>query len=210
LLHNGHFRAGRAAGRRFVMRFARRLKLFLGLCVFVLVAASAAFLTVNPGKKPPPAPPVKAVDVEQAEVVIDGFNFSKTEDDSSAWELFAKRAEVSKKTGMARLKDLDAVIRAKDGLVFNLKAENGEFDTATKKMRLTGGDKGVTVRSSNGYRMSLRDVRWDNDAKELSTDGRVTIDGSNIRIEGKGMVARTDRQEVRIVDGVRTVFTPSN
>jgi len=191
------------------MRFARRLKLFLGLCVFVLVAASAAFLTVNPGKKSSPAP-VKAVDVEQAEVVINGFNFSKTEGDNSTWELFAKRAEVRKDTGLAKLEDLDAVIRAKDGSVFKLKADSGEFDTGTKKMMLTGGDKGVVVSSSNGYRMTLSDVRWDNDSKELSTDGRVTIDGNNMRIEGKGMVARTDLQEVRIVDGVKTVFTPSH
>jgi len=191
------------------MRFARRLKLFLGLCVFVLVAASAAFLTVNPGKKSSPAP-VKVVDVEQAEVVINGFNFSKTEGDSSAWELFAKRAEVRKDTGLAKLEDMDAVIRTRDGSVFKLKADSGEFDTGTKKMRLNGGDKGVVVSSSSGYRMTLRDVRWDNDSKELSTDGRVTIDGNNMRIEGKGMVARTDLQEVRIVDGVKTVFTPSH
>lgn len=190
------------------MKYAIRLKVFLGLGVVALVAVSMSYLLQNPGRKLMPAP-IKQVDVEQAEVVIDGFNFSKTEDDDSRWELNARKAEVSKETGVANLEDMDATFTTSAGAVWSLTAEKGVFDTQTKRMELSGKKKGVTVTSDNGYEMKLKDVRWDNESKELSTDDEVTIDGENMRIEGKGMVARTDVQQVRIVDGVKTIFSPA-
>lgn len=187
---------------------ARRFKLFLGLSVLALVVASGAFLVENPGRKSVP-PPVKAVDVEQAEVVIDGFDFSSSEMDGAEWSLTAVKAEVSKETGVARLHDLEAVINAKDGTVLTLKAQDGTFDTVSKAMELKGGDKDIAITSNRGYEMSFRDLRWDDNTRELSTDNRVTIDGKNMSLEGKGMVARADMQEVRIIDGVKTVFRTS-
>lgn len=203
------FRAFKSGPRAVIyMKYARRLKAFLGLGVLALVALSMSYLLQNPGRKFVPAP-VKEVDVEQAEVVIDGFSFSKTEDDDSTWELNARKAEVSKDTGIARLMDMDAVITTAGGTVLNLTAKQGVFDTQTRQMELSGGGEDVTLTSNNGYEIRFKDVSWDNSARELSTDGLVTMDGENVRIEGKGMVARTDLQEVRIVDGVKTVFSPA-
>lgn len=187
---------------------ARRFKLILGLSILALVATSVAYLVENPGKKSVPSP-VKAVDVEQAEVVIDGFNFSRSDVEGAEWSLKARKAEVSKKTGVARLHDLEAVINAGNGTVLTLTAEQGVFDTGTKSMRLMGGGKDVSLTSNRGYEMGLEDVSWDDTSRELSTRNRVTIDSKNIKLEGRGMVAKADLQEVRIVDGVRTVFRMS-
>lgn len=187
---------------------ARRFKLMLGLSILALVATSVAYLVENPGKKSAPAP-VKAVDVEQAEVVIDGFNFSRSDVEGAEWSLKARKAEVSKKTGVARLHDLEAVINAGNGTVLTLTAEQGVFDTGTKSMQLMGGEKDVLLTSNRGYEMGLEDVSWDDVSRELTTRNRVTIDSKNIKLEGKGMVAKADLQEVRIVDGVRTVFRMS-
>jgi lipopolysaccharide export system protein LptC len=52
-------------------------------------------------------------------------------------------------------------------------------------------------------------LAWDGIKQELSTKDNVTLSGKNIKIEGKGMVARSDLQEVKITNGVKTTFTQS-
>lgn len=188
------------------MSNAGRFKLVLGLAVLVLVATSVGYLVINPGRGPAP-PPIKPVDVEQAEVVIDGFNFARSEGADSDWRLTAKQAVVSKQSGMATLTGLTAIIGTGTGREVTLTAESGSFDTNTNAVELSGGD-GVKLSTDDGYVMRFEDLRWDDSSKELTTDKSVRIDGRNIEMVGKGMVARADLQEVRITDGVRTVFKP--
>jgi lipopolysaccharide export system protein LptC len=58
--------------------------------------------------------------------------------------------------------------------------------------------------------MQAENLNWNNDKKELRTEDKVKLSGRNIKIEGKGLVARSDLQEVRITNGVKTTFTQSH
>ncbi len=170
-----------------------------------MVAASVIYLVDSPGMKRPVAP-AKELKTDQAEVVIDGFHFAKSETEKVSWELSAKKAEVGKDTGKAKLQELQAVFNGRNGMVLNLLADEGVFDTNSKDVRLTRKNNDVTVTSNNGYRICAKDLCWDNGKKELSTQNGVTINGDNMKTEGKGLVARSDLQEVRILHGVRTEF----
>jgi LPS export ABC transporter protein LptC len=188
------------------MKYAFRAKIFLALVIAALVSASIAFLLDSPTLKRATAP-TKEIKQEQAEVMIDGFRFAKTEEGKDNWELVAKKAEVEKDTGRAKLQDLEATFNAKGGMVMKLKADRGTFDSSTKAVSVGSTGNPVTVESSSGYKMSVRDMSWDDKRQELSTSKGVTLTGKNIKIEGKGMVARTDLQEIRITDGVKTTFS---
>jgi len=188
------------------MRRASKAKLFLATVILSLVAASVVYLAGSPVHKTRQSP-VKEVKLDQAEVVIDGFHFAKSDTDKGGWVLDAKKAEVTKETGKAKLRDLQGRYSGKDGMVLTMNADEGMFDTGTKAISLTGRANDVTVKSSNGYSMSARELSWDDVKKELTTDNKVVIKGDNIKIEGKGLVARSDLQEVRITNGVRTEFT---
>lgn len=142
-------------------------------------------------------------------MVIDGFHFAKSDSEKVKWELNARRAEVEKENGTAKLHDLEAVFNGKDGMVLTLKADEGLFDNETRGVRLKSRDKDITMTSKNGYRVSAEDIRWDDGKKELSTDNRVLLTGKDIKIEGKGMVAKSDLQQIRITNGVKTTFTQS-
>jgi LPS export ABC transporter protein LptC len=191
------------------MKHAFRAKIFLAATFLALVVASIVYLVGNPGLKKAQAP-VKDVKQVQAEVVIDGFHFAKNDGDKENWDLKARKAEMKKDSKVAELEDLEAVFCAKNGTTLNLKADSGMFDTQSKSVKLSGDEKnGVVITSNSGYRMSTRNLDWNDKEKKLSTDGVVTLRGKNISIEGKGMVARSDLQEVRINNGVKTVFTPS-
>jgi LPS export ABC transporter protein LptC len=184
-----------------------RFKVVFGVIVLALIIASAAFLFENPGINMADIK-VSNVDVKvaDAEVVMDGFSFSKTDDDSARWRLDARRAELKKDTGMARLEDLEAVFESDNGTVLTLTADRGEFDTATNSMRLSRVDNDIKVSSNEGYDMYLKDLEWDESVRELSTDNGVVIEGERGRLEGGGMVAKADMEEIRIVNGVRTTF----
>lgn len=193
------------------MKYAVRAKILLAITIFALLSVSAAFLIDNPGlisSAPRAAKP--QVRLDQAEVVIDGFKFAKNDGMGENWELTARTAKMKKDTGKANLTDLEAVYNAKDGVVLKLTADNGTYDSKSKRMEAAGKDRdNVVVTSNNGYRMTSPTLAWDGVKHELSTKDNVTLSGSNIKIEGKGMVARSDLQEVRITDGVKTTFTQS-
>jgi len=190
------------------MRYASRLKFVLVFLIAGLVVASVVYLVAgshSSGKRQ--AAKAKEVKLDQAEVVIDGFRFSKTESEKVSWELTARKAEMKRDTGKAALSDLMATFNGKDGMVLTLRADQGSFDSNTKAITLSRKDKDVTITSNNGMEMCVRDLCWDDSKKELTSDSRVVLSGKNIKIEGKGLVARADLQEVRITDGVRTVYT---
>jgi LPS export ABC transporter protein LptC len=193
------------------MKYAVRAKILLAITIFALLAVSAAYLIYNPGfisSAPRAAKP--QVRLDQAEVVIDGFKFARNDGIGENWELTAKKANMKKDSGKANLTDLEAIYNAKDGIVLKLTADNGTYDSKSKLMEATGKDKEkVVITSNNGYRMTSPTLAWDGVKKELSTKDNVTLSGKNIEIEGKGMVARSDLQEVKITDGVKTTFTQS-
>ena len=193
------------------MKYAVRAKILLAVTIFALLSVSAAFLIYNPGfirSAPRAAKP--HVRLDQAEVVIDGFKFARNDGMGENWALTARKAEMKKDTGKANLTDLEAVYNAKDGIVLKLTADNGTYDSKSKRMEAAGKDKEeVVITSNNGYRMTSPTLAWDGIKQELSTKDNVTLSGKNIKIEGKGMVARSDLQEVKITDGVKTTFTQS-
>ncbi len=192
------------------MKHASRAKYLLALVMLALVIVSAVYLAGTPGPKKKPKTPITEVKVDQSEVVIDGFRYAKNDTETAEnWQLVAKTAHMKKDTGISRLQDLEAVFNGKDGLVLTLTADQGFFNSGTKGIKVLGQDKDVLIRSNNGYTMTAKDLSWDSAKKELTTPGNVVLFGKDIKIEGKGMVARSDLQEVRITNGVRTEFTQS-
>lgn len=192
------------------MKYAARAKIFLALTVITLLSVSAAFLVKNPGLISAAPKKIKPnVNLDQAEVVIDGFKFARNDGAGENWELTAREATMKKSTGKARLTDLEAVYNAKNGTVLTLTADKGTYDSRTKRMKAVGNGRDVVITSNNGYRMTSPSLAWDGVEKELTTKDEVVLSGKNIKIEGKGMVARSDLQEVRITNGVKTIFTQS-
>ncbi|HLB24992.1 MAG TPA: LPS export ABC transporter periplasmic protein LptC [Nitrospirota bacterium] len=191
-----------------MMKQVSRAKLFLILVILALLSASAAYMMQNPGVRKAPVP-VKQVKHDQTEVVIDGFRYARNDGGTENWELKARRAEMKKETGMANLRDLEATFSGNNGTVLTLKADEGTFDSNSKDVRLDGRGGGVTVTSNSGYTIDSESLSWDNEKRVLSTDDKVTLSGKNIKIEGRGLVARPDLQEVRFNNGVRTVFSAS-
>jgi len=184
-----------------------RFKLTFGAIVLALLALSASYLARNPGINFADVKVDKVdVKVADAEVVMDGFSFSKTDEGATGWRLDAKKAELHKESGLAKLEDLEAVYESGNGTVLTLTADRGEFNTETRAMRLARVDKDIKLSSSEGYDMYLKDLEWDDKLRELKTKDPVVIKGDRLKLEGGGMVADADMEEIRIVDGVRTVF----
>ncbi|MHB8172884.1 MAG: LPS export ABC transporter periplasmic protein LptC [Nitrospirota bacterium] len=192
------------------MKYAVRAKIFLAVTVIALLSLSAAFLIKNPGFiSAAPRSTKPNIKLDQAEVVIDGFKFARNDGLGENWELTARTATMKKDTGQARLTDLEAVYNAKNGTVLTLTADNGTYNSKTKRMKAVGKGKEVVITSNSGYRMTSPSLAWDGIKKELTTKDEVTLSGKDIKIEGKGMIARSDLQEVRITNGVKTIFTQS-
>ena len=191
------------------MKTAARAKFFIAVSIICLIAACIVFLAGTPGTKRPAAP-TKEVKMDQAEVVIEGFRLSNTEKDKGNWNIVAKHADIRKDTGDANLKELQAVFTGENGTVLTLDSNEGMFNSNSKDVKLYPKDKNIKITTNNGYVMNAENLNWNNEKKELRTDDNVKLSGKNIKIEGKGLVARSDLQEVRITNGVKTTFTQSH
>lgn len=189
------------------MKQELKARLFLAVIILALVGVSFSYLFgTNPTTKKPAQTAPKSAINEGAEVLINGFHANSNEVGKESWNLNAKKAEVSKSTGVAKLQDLEGNYNTSRGKSLVLHADEGTYDAASKAVTLSGRNNGVTVTSGDGYTVSSDNISWDNTRKQLRTTSVVTVKGKNIKIEGKGLVANTDQQELRITDGVKTTF----
>jgi LPS export ABC transporter protein LptC len=122
------------------------------------------------------------------------------EDNKIEWELSAREAFFPA--------DKKEILLHSIGLTINyspkiyITSGNGIYEIEKENMTL---GKAVELNTKDG-KFTADTLKWNSKDKLITTKDDVTFSGKTFFIEGKGLMAETDRQKVRILKNVKAVF----
>ncbi len=92
-----------------------------------------------------------------------------------------------------------------DEQVVTLPMDNG-WSKAIDVGKLPDGDQRPVVVDMDGNRLTTDSLTWNSDNGLISTRDAIKFEGKNFLIEGTGLIAKTQNQQVKILDNVKGTF----
>jgi LPS export ABC transporter protein LptC len=179
----------------------KRLRVFLGVIILGSLATVAimTWRTMAPStEKNTPAP------TTQADLKLDRVHYTETRDGVKEWELEAISAQYFKEESTILLDQVKATFFGKEGQAYTLVGEKGRYNPQTKAMELFDG---IQLKSSDGYQMRTRSLKYEAEKKELRTADAVEIIGPQLRVEGTGLIVDVDGQRLQVLRQVTTTLS---
>ena len=150
--------------------------LFAALAAALFVAAFAwAILSV------PEAP---ALDDSARTLRYEGNTLSLEKDGRTVWQLTAEAIEANTDGTAAEVKNIEGVFHADDGRELRLAAPHARYDMTSKDLVIDGG---VKVESSDGIRLTSREVIWSSEKETLAAvgDALLTQEEQKLRVSAE-------------------------
>ncbi len=128
-----------------------------------------------------------------------GFHLTYKDGDKIKWELMSENATFPEGNKEVVLKDLTMRIH--------------EY-----KIALTGGsgiynvqEKNLTINKPieiviDGNKLTTDSLTWESDKGLISTKDPIKFEGKNFLIQGTGLIAKTQNQQIKILDNVKGTF----
>ncbi len=128
-----------------------------------------------------------------------GFHLTHKDGNKIKWELISENATFPEGNREVILKDLTMKIH--------------EY-----KIALTGGSGTYNIQDKNliinrpikididGNKLTTDSLMWNGDKELISTNDAIKFEGKNFLIEGIGLIAKTENQQIRILENVKGIF----
>jgi LPS export ABC transporter protein LptC len=179
-------------------RLARRgLLLVSGLLVLFL--AYAIWSRADPAQAPGTAKPGI---LQGADAGIDRFTFLQSKDGSVQWQVEADRARVMEAQHRAELEKVRVTLFGAKGWELKVEGDSGTINTATKDFVLTKRDGPLVLELQGGYRIYTNHLVWTDRQHEVTTEDPVRMTGDGVELTGRGLIARLDTEEFKVLDDV--------
>jgi LPS export ABC transporter protein LptC len=185
-----------------ILRFhPKQLLLFLMLGLFVFLSFS-----LFSGLKKRNVSTVFEYDGGKADIGISRFSFVQTHEGRPEWALRAEHAEMFEKEQKATMRNVAVTIQTQNGLPLELEGDEGIIDTAKKDFSLRNKSALMEIVLGDGYVVKTSGLKWTNGSRALATDGKATISGPHVEVEGTGLRWYLDKQELVVSGNVKAVF----
>ncbi len=138
-------------------------------------------------------------------ISMEGFRLVQTEQGRVAWSVQARRADLMENKE-AQLKEVEAVFNNPDGKTAALIGELGTLDTTSGNASIRRGAREVRIVTSDGYLMTTDSLSWKAHDRLVRTHDPFKVLGREIYIEGKGMTADVDLEELTVDDNVKAIL----
>jgi len=183
----------------------KRFRSFLGMVILTCLVGIGilAWHTVTPPaeKIPPSQEPASAADLK-----LDRLRYTETREGVKEWELEAASAQYFKEEGTIVFDKVKATFFGKNQETYILEGEKGRLNTQTKAIEAFDG---VKLKSSNGYQMTTRSLRYEADKRELCTADPIEMSGPDGTITGIGLIVYLEQQRMKILNQVTTILIPA-
>lgn len=136
---------------------------------------------------------------------MQGFRFTLSEDGRTSWTMRAGNAELYENKE-ARLKDLQVTFTAPDQKEAALIGETGILDTGTGDASIHRGVRQVRIVTSDGYLLTTDSLIWNAAEREIRSPDVFKLLGSEIYLEGKGLLADVDIRKIAVNSNVKAVL----
>jgi LPS export ABC transporter protein LptC len=155
------------------------------------------------------APPPEKIEpakelTTSADLKLDRVRYTETREGVKEWELEAICAQYFKEESTVFFDKVKATFFGKNGERYVLVGEKGKFNTQTKVIEVFDG---ITLKSSDGYQMCTRSLKYQAEKRELCTSDAIEITGPQLRVEGIGLIVELDRQQLKVLRQVTTTLS---
>ncbi len=138
----------------------------------------------------------------EGDLVLTGFRLSTLRDGVEEWEISAARARVFERDHRAFLDGVRGTVRLDDGSTMTFEGETAVFDTESRDLQLSGGERGAVVALPSGYALRTASLHWVHAQGELVSDDAVELRGPGLAVQGVGVRIRPATQELTILNRV--------
>ena len=187
-------------------RSLKRLRwIVLAVLAAVVCGALAAALLHEPAK----LPALKAGDTAPTDSDgrprLRGLNYTHVENGMRKWSLKAQKARYEENTHKVFLDEVAIEFYREKGGPIYLKGDEGIYNQKKQTVTLKGH---VDGRTSDGNRLTTSVITYREKDKVAETDAEVTVQGSQYKVQGKGMRVLVDKNLVILKSNVRSTFRP--
>jgi LPS export ABC transporter protein LptC len=138
-------------------------------------------------------------------VSMEGFRMVQTEDGRAAWTVTSNSADLFE-SQEAILRDVEVLFNDPDGRTAALIGETGTLDLRTGNASVRRGARDVKVVTSDGYLLTTDSLFWRSADRVVRTADPFKVLGKEIYIEGTGMTADVDLENVVVNSNVKAVL----
>jgi lipopolysaccharide export system protein LptC len=186
-------------------RFVRLLRASIPVGSFAAVAGSLVILVgARMAEVPPIIDPARA-GIENGRITMQDPRLLGFQKDNRSYQVTADKARQEVKTpNLVELASPFAKVETQTAIFAHIKAVSGLFDTKGETLQL---DREISIRTDDGYTLSLQDARIDMKHGGLVSDKAVQLQMQNGRIDAKSIDLKDNGAEVQFSGGVTSEFT---
>jgi LPS export ABC transporter protein LptC len=134
-----------------------------------------------------------------------GLTYTHVEQGARKWSLKANGARYEEDTGKVYLTEVHIEFYRSDGNTIKLRGDQGVYNQKTQVVTLQGH---VDGRTADGNRLLTDWITYREKDKVAETDAEVTVQGSQYKVQGKGMLVLVEKNKVILKSKVRSTFIP--
>ncbi|MFH1563373.1 MAG: LPS export ABC transporter periplasmic protein LptC [Nitrospirota bacterium] len=180
----------------------RKLSIY-GLIILVLTGI-IILLLVKKGDKTEREDKVFSAESSGAELGLSGFHLIETIGGKPQWELWAKKAEVTKtQTNLEEIKCTFFSSKQNNEPILNVAAKKGILDTQTRDIELNNDVKAVT---KDGAEFITNTLKWRAKSGILITPGAVSVIYGKAHLSGYGLEIDSGKDRIEIKEKVQIII----
>lgn len=176
---------------------------FLVVIITILSVAFLATMIWYMLKTPSEEKGQPALSSVAADLQLKKVKYTETREGVKEWELEAFSVGYFQEEGIVVCEKVKATFFSENEVSYTLTGVQGKFHTKTKVIEVSGG---VKIDSTDGYHLRTSSIKYLAEKKELITADLVEMEGPRFKVEGQGMIVDINRQRVKVLNQVRTVF----
>jgi len=180
----------------------RWLNTLLSFVLLFTIGTLAYSLLRNVGDEGRQGPGKSRFPLPKADMVLAKVRFVDTHGGRPNWVIESDTARLFKEKNRAHFEGVHLTFYAQDGRVMHLDSRQGELDTETRDMLVSGDVQG---RSSDGLEFFTSTLNYYDKRREIKTHAPVKIVAPNFQTQGVGMVVDLRQERVRLLNQVRSM-----
>lgn len=138
-----------------------------------------------------------------ADLQLKKVKYTETREGVKEWELEAFSVGYFQEEGVVVCEKVKATFFSQNAVSYTLTGVQGKFHIKTKVIEVFGG---VKIDSTDGYHLRSPSIKYLAEKRELVTADLVEMEGPRFKVAGQGMIVDIDRQRVKVLNQVSTVF----
>jgi lipopolysaccharide export system protein LptC len=178
------------------------------LIVSGILACFLVYLLATRTDSAPPPSLAHSGPLASADAGIDQFSFLQSQGGSVRWKVEAQRAHVLDAQHQAQLEQVRVTLYGATGEDLRLEGDSGTIDTASKNFTLVNEGRPIAVELSSGYTIYTNHLTWTDRTREIRTDDPVRMAGHGLEVRGRGLIAKLDTEEFKVLEDVQVDITP--